>query len=84
MKEEFNELFQYSHHFNQKLLALLSENHQNVSERSMQLINHLLNAQQIWNARILDEPPFKVWQINNWENLEEIDRENYSKSLKIV
>src|SRR5690554_4643998 len=84
MKEGFKELFEYSHHCNQKLIELLSENLLSVSERSIQLINHLLNAQQIWNARILGEKACQVWQINKWEDLQKIDRENNLKSLKIV
>lgn len=84
MKEEFKELLGYSHHFNQKLIALLSDNLPSVSERSIQLINHLFDAQQIWNARILNEVPFGVWQINKWEDLAEIDRDNHAKSLKVV
>lgn len=84
MKEEFKELLEYSHHYNQKLIGLLSENLPAISERNVQLINHLLNAQQIWNARILGEKAFKVWQINLWEDLQQIDNENYLKSLQIV
>ena len=84
MKEEFKELFAYSHHFNQKLIALLSQNLQSVSERSVQLINHLVNAQQIWNARILGEEPFQVWQINPWEDLQQLDRDNHLKSLQLA
>jgi len=84
MKEEFKELFEYSHHYNRALIALLSQHRPNLSERVVQLINHVLNAQQIWNSRILGERTFQVWQINSWESLEQIDRENQAKSLKIA
>jgi uncharacterized damage-inducible protein DinB len=84
MKEEFKDLFEYSHQVNQKLMALLTENRSGISERTVQLVNHLLNAHQIWNARILGEKCFGVWQLNKWEDLNVIDRQNYIKSLQLV
>lgn|SRR5690554_1729311 len=84
MKEEFKELFTYNNHFNQKLIALLSENLQSISDKNLRLINHLVNAQQIWNARITSEEEFEVWQVNKWEELLRIDNENYSKSIEII
>jgi len=84
MKEEFKELFAYNNHFNQKLIALLSENLQSISDKNLRLINHLVNAQQIWNARITSEEEFEVWQVNKWEELLRIDNENYSKSIEII
>lgn len=84
MKEEFKELFAYNNHFNQKLIALLSENLQSISDKNLRLINHLVNAQQIWNARITSEEEFEVWQVNKWDELLRIDNENYSKSIEII
>ena len=84
MKEKFRELFEYNNHFNQKLINLISNNLQNVSEKTLKLINHLINAQQIWNARIINENEFEVWQINDWNKILEINNNNYSKTLKII
>jgi uncharacterized damage-inducible protein DinB len=84
MKEDFKDWFEYSHQANQKLIALLSNSRPKLSERLVQLINHLINAHQIWNTRILNERSFGVWQVNKWETLDIIDRENYLKSLQIV
>lgn len=84
MKEEFKELFKYNNYFNQKLIALFSENLQSISDKNMKLINHLINAQQVWSARITNEKEFEVWQINNWNELSNIDNQNYSESLKII
>ncbi len=84
MKKEFKELFEYNNHFNQKLIVLFSGNIQNISDKNLKLINHLINAQQIWNARITNEKEFDVWQINNWNDLLNIDNENYSTTLKII
>lgn len=84
MKEEFENLFEYNNHFNQILISLISENRQNVSEKIVKLINHLINAQQIWNARITNEKEFEVWQINNWDENSIIDNHNYKRTLKII
>ena len=43
-----------------------------------------MNAQQIWNARIENETEFGVWQINDWNNISDINYENYTKTLKII
>lgn len=84
MKEEFKELFEYNYHFNEKLIKIISENTQIVSAKIFKLLNHLINAQQIWNARIKNEKEFEVWQINNWNIIENINKENYSKTLNII
>jgi uncharacterized damage-inducible protein DinB len=84
MKENFIELFEYNNHFNQKLIELIVENQMITSERIQKLLNHLINAQQIWNARILGLEQFQVWQINEWSQLPSIDSNNYNTTLKIV
>lgn len=84
MKAHFKELFEYNHHSNQKLIPLISENIENVSEKTISLMNHLINAQQIWNARITNENLFEVWQLNDWNQIAEIDNENYSKTLQLL
>lgn len=80
----FKELFEYNHVSNQKLIERLAENRSALSERAVQLISHMCNAQQIWNARILKEAAFQVWQLNEWEVLPSIDLDNYNKSVKIL
>lgn len=84
MKEEFSELFEYNNHTNQKLISLLSKETYKVSEKTLQLLNHLINAHQIWNARIVNEKEFDVWQINDTKDLINIDNGNYLRTLKII
>jgi uncharacterized damage-inducible protein DinB len=43
-----------------------------------------LNAQQVWNSRVLGEKSFEVWQINPFENLNEINHQNFQKSIEII
>lgn len=78
------DLFDYTYHFNKEMIRVISENISKVDEKIIGLINHTLNAQQIWNSRILGEESFEVWKINPFENLSEINLQNYLKSVDII
>lgn len=84
MKEKLVDLFEYTYHFNKEMIKIISENLEKDDEKTISLINHTLNAQQIWNSRILNEKSFEVWQINPFENLNGINQQNFNKSLEIV
>ncbi|KFF12274.1 damage-inducible protein DinB [Chryseobacterium soli] len=84
MNEKLIDLFEYTHHFNKQMIHYISENRSAVDGKTISLINHTLNAQQIWNSRILGEKAFEVWQINPLENLEEINDRNHAKSIEIL
>lgn len=84
MKEKLIDLFEYTHHFNKEIIEYISENKPKVDEKTISLINHTLNAQQIWNSRILGEASFEVWQINPFESLNEINQQNFLKSIDII
>ncbi|KPH14491.1 DinB family protein [Chryseobacterium sp. ERMR1:04] len=84
MKEKLIDLFEYTYHFNQEMIKVISENLEKVDEKMISLINHTLNAQQIWNSRVLREASFEVWQMNPFENLQEINHQNFKKSIQIV
>ena len=85
MKPFFKELFEYSHHFNQKLGDVFNDNPDKIAEKMIKLYNHILNAHQIWNNRI--EPKqtvFGVWEIYPIQDCKNIDKMNYEHSLLIV
>lgn len=84
MKEKMIDLFDYTYHFNKEMIRVISENISKVDKKIIGLINHTLNAQQIWNSRILGEESFEVWQINPFENLSEINLQNHLKSVDII
>jgi len=84
MKEKLIDLFEYTYHFNKEMIKTISENISQVDEKTVSLINHTLNAQQVWNSRILNEQSFQVWQINPFENLEQINHQNFLTSIGIV
>lgn len=66
------------------MIRYISEHISKVDEKTISLINHTLNAQQIWNSRILGEKAFQVWQINPFESLNEINHQNFLKSIDII
>ncbi len=81
----FIDTFKYNQHFNQELILLFEKEKQSIPEKSIQLINHLINAQQIWNERILDgNVSIGVWTIRPFENLKIINQSNFNRSLYIL
>ncbi|UZT98552.1 damage-inducible protein DinB [Chryseobacterium fluminis] len=84
MREKLIDLFEYTFHFNNEMIRIISDNLPKADEKTVRLINHILNAQQIWNARILGEKTFEVWQINPFDSLEEINQQNFKNSIQII
>lgn len=84
MKDFFKELLEYTYTFNDKVIESLMQDSKGV-EKSIQLINHTINAQQIWNARIENARiTITVWDIRSLEDLKTINLVNYQKSLAII
>ena len=84
MKDFFLDIFEYHNHFNQKLIDLFFEHRDEISERTIPVFSHCLNAHQIWNSRITGTEPFSVHQIHILEDCKEIDTRNYLNTLKIL
>lgn len=84
MKEKLIDLFEYTYHFNKEMIKLITGNISKVDEKTISLINHTLNAQQVWNSRILNESSFEVWQVNPFEKLEVINNQNFQTSVQII
>ena len=81
----FKNAFEYNYHFNQELIQLFENNGTVIPEKSILLLNHLIDAQQIWNERILElQPSVGVWEIRPFENLKNQNKNNYNKSLQIL
>ncbi len=56
-----------------------------VSEKSIELFSHILNAHHIWNARILGKPSeYEVWQIHAIKDWGDIHYENQRSSFEIT
>ena len=84
MKDHFKDLLEYNLYFNQLLIQNFLDNNPVWSEKGKNLLNHILNAHQIWNARILNQDTFGVWQINVDDLLLKINSDNYTDSCKIL
>jgi len=85
MKTFFKELLEYSHHYNQRLVQLFLSHQDAISDRSLQLMNHLVNAQHIWNCRIMEtEPKMGVWHLHPLDDLAKVDTENFALAVNIV
>ncbi|HLT71137.1 MAG TPA: DinB family protein [Cyclobacteriaceae bacterium] len=85
MKPFFKDLFEYSHHFNQKLADVFVESPDRIPEKSVKLFNHILNAHRVWNTRIKPgQEPFGVWDLHPAQDFKNIDQINYEQSLLIL
>ena len=84
MEDFFKELIEYTYIYNNRVIeSLLLLNFP--PEKSIQLINHTLNAHEIWNSRILEkEIKVGVWDIRNLSDLKEINHTNYLNSVSIT
>jgi hypothetical protein len=52
MHDFFRELLEYTFHFNAKVIDVLINNPADFPGKSLELLNHTINAQEIWNARM--------------------------------
>ena len=84
MKSFFKDIFEYHHHFNQKLISEIKTHADRLPERTYPLFCHILNAHQIWNSRILNFSSFAVRQVHAIDSCADIDNKNYSDTLKII
>ena len=84
MKEFFKDIFEYHNYFNQKLIEQIIENEKVLPKRTIPLLCHSINAQQIWNARITKKEKLAVHQIHSLDESIRIDNENYQETLRVL
>lgn len=84
MKSKLLELLEYNFESNEKLMYVSLENLGQVDEKTINVLNHILNAHQVWNARILNKPVFGVWQLNNAQDWIALNKDNYQNSQYIL
>jgi uncharacterized damage-inducible protein DinB len=78
----FEQLFEYNHYFNQKLSGIFLEKGNPISEKSVKLFSHILNAHHIWNARIVGrQSGFSVWDVHAVEQFSKIDHKNFNETV---
>ena len=84
MKSFFQDVFEYHHHFNQVLAKKMLEHLPELTQRSIPLFSHCINAHQIWNSRILGKPSLGVHEVHTLEELMKLDDGNLQDTLKIL
>jgi uncharacterized damage-inducible protein DinB len=80
----FKEIFEYHNHFNQLLLDEFKKHEGKLPARTYPLFCHVINAHQIWNARILNEPTIGVRDVHTIETCRTLDNTNYLNTLQIL
>lgn len=85
MNDFFKDLFQYNQDCNQRLAELIALHEGTVSDRSLQLFSHVLNAHHIWNSRIRKEQSaYNRLQGHAPKDLRHIDLANHVTSFSII
>ena len=81
----FIDKFEYNYQSNEQLISAIEKSPNAYVERVQRLIGHTLNAQNVWNHRILGLPPTQlVWDTFGIERLSLLNEENHELSLEIV
>ncbi|MGC4034555.1 MAG: DinB family protein [Chitinophagaceae bacterium] len=79
LKNFFSELFEYNHSVNKLLIQTLVEQQHKASEKSFHLLNHIINAHETWNRRLLSNSSFdnsSNHPVDELINLETINNDN--------
>lgn len=85
MKDFFKEILIYNFEMNKKLIEIFEKNSDKISEKALLLFSHLINAQNLWNRRILStDLVYGVWEIIPFEILKKMNTENLETSENIL
>ena len=85
MKIFFKEMFEYSNHFNQKMIEVLDAHRDKATEKAIKLQNHIILAHEVWNSRLANKKtPASVWEIMPPPELKKLDIENFATSLAVI
>lgn len=85
MKDFFKEMFEYTFHFNEMVINALLSSEVTLPQKSLKLINHTINAHEIWNHRIEEKPcSTTVWAMRDLTELKQINKNNYNTSIEIL
>lgn len=84
MKDFFKDLLLYNDTFNRKYIDFCREHQEKISEKALLLLSHLINAQNIWNTRILGGNILGVWDVFPFEKLKKLNEKNLKTSLEIL
>lgn len=84
MHKYFEEQFNYNHEANQRYIeAILGMD--NISSRVLKVFSHILNAHEIWLARIEGHAPiFDIWELHIPTVFPEIEYENKIRTQELL
>ncbi len=83
MKTLFEDIFQYHLQFNEMIGQQLKDNNL-LQGQEMQLYCHLLNAHQIWNARILHQAATPLHQLLDIDACFALNEQNHRETQEIL
>lgn len=85
MKPFFIDKFEYNFYANESLISLVKEQPSAYKDEIASLYSHILNAQQIWNERILNnQSKIDVWSVLELSELDVINQNVLAESISIV
>ncbi|MGB7785264.1 MAG: DinB family protein [Salinimicrobium sp.] len=84
MKAFFKDVLEYHHYFNQLLADVFTKNKERISPRTIPLFSHVINAQQIWNARITGSEEPGVHEVHSLKKCKNLDAINFKDSIEIL
>lgn len=84
LKAFFRDIFEYHHHFNQRLGEQLVGHVGHLNDRMVPMFSHIVNAHQIWNARIRGKKTLGVHDVHNLEKCMALDTGNYKDTMQVL
>lgn len=84
MKSFFEEIFEYQNEVNQDLLEQLSTQEVEIPNKVIDLLSHSMNAQKLWNYRILGKLEKVDFVSHSKEELMVMDLQNFNDVLTIL
>ena len=85
MNTFYKGLFEYGNNLNRQLIKIYIDNPEKTLEKAIQLFNHILNAHEIWNSRILQKTnAVTPWDIRPQASYTEIEENNFETSKHII
>ena len=79
-----SDLFEYNQAMNKALLDAFEHYGDKASPKSISLMNHIVNAHQIWLARLQNQSATGVWDVRPLNDLVAQDRENHALTFDLL
>ena len=84
MNSFFEEIFEYQNEVNQDILAQLLDLEKEIPSKVLDLLSHSINAQKLWNYRILGKNDNIAFVTHSLEKLIVLDLQNFNDVLHIL